>query len=136
MPKTVHYTSGLPRSCSTLLQNLLAQNPLVHATATSGVHEIMYIAKGFFKTDEFKTLPEPLDGEKLFEDFVHNGIINSFERLTDRPVVVDKCRSWIGSINLALKINPDAKFLIPVRDIRGVLSSMEKKFQAHPAHQL
>jgi len=136
MSKQIHYTSGLPRACSTLLQNLLAQNPLVHATATSGVHEIMYLSKAFFKTDEFRTLPNPLDGERLFGDFMRAGIANSFESLTDRPVVVDKCRSWIGSANLLFKLYPDAKLLIPVRDIRGVLSSMEKKFQAHPEFQL
>jgi sulfotransferase len=136
MSKIIHFTSGLPRACSTLLQNLLAQNPTCHATATSGLHEIMYLAKAFFKTDEFRATPAPLDGEQLFEDFIYNGIINSFNSLTDRPVVIDKCRSWIGSIGLVLKINPNAKFLVPVRDIRGVISSMEKKFQAHPSFQL
>jgi sulfotransferase len=136
MTKTIHYTSGLPRACSTLLQNLLAQNPEVHATATSGVHEIMYIAKGFFKTDEFRSIPNPTDGEKIFIDFMHHGIAHAFDSITDRPIVVDKCRSWIGSIGLLLKINPDAKILIPVRDIRGVLSSLEKKYQQHPEFQM
>ncbi|MFA7301909.1 MAG: sulfotransferase [Candidatus Shapirobacteria bacterium] len=134
--KTVHYTSGLPRACSTLLQNLLAQNPLVHATATSGVHEVMYLSKAFFKTEEFRSIPDPADGEKLFTDFMRAGISNSFDSLTDRPIVVDKCRSWIGSAGLLFKLYPDAKLLVPVRDIRGVLSSMEKKFQQHPEFQL
>lgn len=136
MPKTIHYTSGLPRACSTLLQNLLAQNPLVHATATSGVHEIMYISKAFFKTDEFRSIPQPQEGEQLFSDFMKAGIESAFDNLTDRPIVVDKCRSWIGSANLLFKLFPDAKLLVPVRDIRGVLSSMEKKFQKHPEFQL
>ena len=135
MPKTIHYTSGLPRACSTLLQNLLAQNPLVHATATSGVHEIMYISKAFFKTDEFRSLPQPQEGEQLFSNFMQAGIESAFDNLTDRPIVVDKCRSWIGSANLLFKLFPDAKLLVPVRDIRGVLSSMEKKFQKHPEFQ-
>tara|TARA_R110002050_G_scaffold146648_1_gene272095 strand:- start:3289 stop:4089 length:801 start_codon:yes stop_codon:yes gene_type:complete len=136
MPKQIHYTSGLPRACSTLLQNLLAQNPLVHATATSGVHEVMYLAKAFFKTEEFRSIPTPADGEKLFTDFMRAGIAHSFDSLTERPVVVDKCRSWIGSAGLLFKLFPDAKLLVPVRDIRGVLSSMEKKFQKHPEFQL
>lgn len=136
MSKTIHYTSGLPRACSTLLQNLLAQNPQVHATATSGVHEIMYLSKAFFKTDEFRTIPNPSEGESLFCDFMRSGITNAFESVTDRPVVVDKCRSWIGSASLLFKLFPDAKLLIPVRDIRGVLSSMEKKFQQHPEYQM
>ena len=111
MTKTIHYTSGLPRSCSTLLQNLLAQNPLVHATATSGVHEIMYLSKAFFKTEEFRSIPQPTDGEQLFSDFMRAGIEASFDNLTDRPIVVDKCRSWIGSANLLFKLFPDAKLL-------------------------
>ena len=134
--KQIHYTSGLPRSCSTLLQNLLAQNPRVHATGTSGVHEIMYLSKAFFKTEEFRTIPDPKDGEALYLDFMRAGIVNAFDNQTDRPVVVDKCRSWIGSANLLFQLFPDAKLLVPVRDIRGVLSSMEKKFQQHPGFQL
>jgi len=134
--KKIHFTSGLPRACSTLLQNLLAQNPLVHATATSGVHEIMYHSKAFFKTEEFRSILQPKDGEQLFSDFMRAGIAASFDNLTDRPIVIDKCRSWIGSANLLFKLFPDAKLLVPVRDIRGVLSSMEKKFQKHPEFQL
>jgi sulfotransferase len=133
--KQVHYTSGLPRSCSTLLQNLLAQNSLVHATATSGVHEIMYLSKAFFKTDEFRSIPNAQTGEAIFLDFMRAGIRNAFDSITDRPVVVDKSRSWIGSATLLFQLFPDAKILVPVRDIRGVLSSMEKKFQAHPGFQ-
>lgn len=136
MTKTIHYTSGLPRACTTLLQNLLAQNPRVHATATSGVHEIMYLSKAFFKTEEFRSIPQPQDGEKLFNDFMRGGIVQAFDSLTDRPVVVDKCRSWIGSANLLFQLFPDAKLLVPVRDIRGVLSSMEKKYQQHPGFQM
>jgi sulfotransferase len=134
--KTIHYTSGLPRACSTLLQCCLAQNPRVHATGTSGVHEIMYLSKAFFKTEEFRTIPDPKDGESLYLDFMRAGIVNAFDNQTDRPVVVDKCRSWIGSANLLFQLFPDAKLLVPVRDIRGVLSSMEKKYQQHPGFQL
>ena len=136
MSKTTHYTSGLPRACSTLLQNLLAQNPLVHATATSGLHEILYISKGFFKTEEFRTFPNPATGEQIFMDFMRAGISSAYDNITDRPVVVDKSRSWIGSATLLFKLFPNAKLLVPVRDIRGVLSSMEKKFQTHPEFQL
>lgn len=134
--KTIHYTSGLPRACSTLLQNLLAQNPRVHATATSGVHEIMYLSKAFFKTEEFRSIPNPEIGQTLYDDFMRHGITHAFDSLTDRPVVVDKCRSWIGSANLLFKLFPNAKLLVPVRDIRGVLSSFEKKYQSTPEFQM
>lgn len=115
--------------------NLLAQHPEVHATATSGLHEIMYIAKGYFKTEEFKSLPDPKTGETLFCDFMRAGLTTANDSLTDRPIVADKCRSWIGSAGLFFKLFPEGKMLVPVRDIRGVLSSLEKKYQAHPEFQ-
>ena len=73
MSKTIHFVSGLPRAGSTLLMNLLAQNEKVHSTATSGLHEIGYIARQFHSTEEFKTIPNPRDGETLFYDYVQGG---------------------------------------------------------------
>ena len=132
MGKIIHFVSGLPRAGSTLLMNLLAQHPQVHATATSGLHEIGYIARQFHSTEEFKTIPNPKDGETLFYDYVKGGCENAFNRLTDRPIVADKCRSWIGHLDMLFAIWPDAKVIIPVRDMRGILSSFEKKWQQHP----
>ncbi|WP_369126306.1 sulfotransferase [Methylocucumis oryzae] len=37
----IYFLAGLPRSGSTLLANLLAQNPLITATATSGVIDLL-----------------------------------------------------------------------------------------------
>jgi len=133
MSKIVHFTSGLPRACSSLLQNLLAQNPDVHATATSGVHEIGYIARGFFDTEEFKTFIDPEEGERQYLDFVRGGIRHAYDSKTERPVVVDKCRSWIGHLDQLFKVFPDAKVLVPVRDVRGILCSLEKKRRKHPS---
>src|SRR4051794_4991565 len=36
------FISGLPRSGSTLLANLLAQNPRFHASATSGILDVVF----------------------------------------------------------------------------------------------
>jgi sulfotransferase len=132
MSKTVHFVSGLPRAGSTLLMNLLAQNPKVHATSTSGLHEIGYIARQFSETEEFKTIIDPKDGETLFYDYVKGGCENAFNRLTDRPIVADKCRSWIGHLDMLFAIWPNAKVLVPVRDVRCILSSFEKKWRQHP----
>lgn len=131
--KTIHFTSGLPRACSTLLQNLLAQNPKIHATATSGIHEIGYIARDFFETEEFKTFIDPLQGEKQYFNFLRGGIRSAFDDETDRPIVIDKCRSWIGHLDQLYEVFPDAKVIVPVRDMRGILSSFEKIRMKHPS---
>jgi sulfotransferase len=129
--KKIHFLSGLPRACSTLVANLLAQNPRVHATATSPLHEIGYIARKVFQTEEVKSM-DPLEAEKLYYNYVRGGCGHAFDEITDRPVVVDKCRSWIGHLDQTFKVWPDAKIIVPVRDIRGILTSMEKKRQQHP----
>lgn len=130
--KKLIFVSGLPRSGSTLLMNLLAQNPLVHSTGTSGLHEIGYIARQFYATEEFKTLPNPKDGETLFYDYVKGGCENAFNRLTDRPIVADKCRSWLGHLDMLFAIWPDARVLVPVREMKYIISSFEKKWRKHP----
>lgn len=129
--KKIHFLSGLPRACSTLLCNLIAQNPRVHATATSQLHEIGYIARKVFQTEEAKSM-DPLVAEKMYYDYVRGGCSYAFNSVTDRPVVVDKCRSWIGHLDQTFATWPDAKIIVPVRDIRGVLTSIEKKRQKHP----
>lgn len=131
-PKTIHFLSGLPRSCSTLIQNLLAQNPKIHATATSQLHEIGYIARKVFQTEEVKSM-DPKVAEAMYFDYVRGGCAHAFNSVTDRPVVVDKCRSWIGHLDQTFKVWPEAKIIVPVRDIRGVLTSMEKKYRQHPS---
>jgi sulfotransferase len=39
--RDIFYVSGLPRSGSTLLMNLMAQNPKVFCTPTSGLNQLM-----------------------------------------------------------------------------------------------
>lgn len=131
MSKKIIFTSGLPRSCSTLLQNLLAQNPEVYATPTSPLHEIGYIARKVFQTEEAKAVGGEYM-EKMYYSYVKAGCEGAFDQITDRPVVADKCRSYIGHLDQLFKVWPDAKVLVPVRDVRGILSSMEKKRRQHP----
>ena len=51
----IFYQSSLPRAGSTLLQNILAQNPDIYATPTSGVLELIFGARANYTTSaEFK----------------------------------------------------------------------------------
>jgi len=132
MGKILHFTSGLPRSCSTLLQNLLAQNPRVHATPTSTLHEFGFQARRAFNSDVAGSANKA-ELETMYCDYIRAGCENAFNSITDRPVVVDKSRAWVGYIDQLFKVWPDAKVLVPVRDVRGIVCSMEKKFRAHPS---
>jgi sulfotransferase len=132
--KNIHYITGTPRSCSTLLCNILAQNPKFHSTASSGLIDLIYPArKNLSDLGEFKSM-NPQDAENMFCDWARGGISNAFNSLTDRPVVFDKGRSWIGYLDLLFNLFPDAKVIVPIRDVRGILTSMEKIRRKHPAY--
>ena len=133
MSKKIHFVSGLPFSASTLLVNTLAQNPKVHGTITSMLHEIGYIARQSLQTEEAKCFKNPNDAENMYLHYVRGGCAHAFDSQTDRPIVVDKGRSWIGHLDQTFQTWPDAKIIVPVRDIRGVLASMERRRRKHPS---
>jgi sulfotransferase len=118
-----HFISGLPRSGSTLLANILAQNPRFHAEGTSGIMDIMFgVRNQWDNLIEFKATPNE-DGKKR----VLKGILDSYYSNIDKPVVFDKCRGWTSLIEMAeYALDEKVKILVPVRDMRDVLSSMEK----------
>ena len=55
MEQKIFFQSSLPRSGSTLLQNILAQRDDMYATPTSGVLELLYGARAnYTDSPEFK----------------------------------------------------------------------------------
>ena len=55
MVEKVFFNASLPRAGSTLLQNVLMQNPDIYATQSSGVVEFLLNARTLYSTgDAFK----------------------------------------------------------------------------------
>lgn len=120
---TYHFISGLPRSGSTLLCNILAQNPRFHTTGTSGIMDVMFgVRNQWNNLVEFKAAPnEPAKLRVL------RGILENFYGDVEKPVVFDKCRGWLSLIEMIeFVLGHKAKILVPVRDMRDVLASFEK----------
>jgi sulfotransferase len=127
--KKICFTTGLPRSGTTLFQNILAQNPNFYASGTSGMLELIYGArKNFTDLPEFKSQDIDLMN-KSFKSFCLGGCQGWYDGLTDRPVCFDKSRGWIHYYEFLASFIPNPKVLFVVRDIRGCLSSLEKKFR-------
>lgn len=121
--KQYYFISGLPRSGSTLLSNILAQNPRFQTGSTSGIMDIIFTVKNIWdKLIEFQATPNN-EGKKR----VLKGILESFYADSEKPVVFDKCRGWLAYLEMAEAIvGKKVKVLVPVRDIRDILSSFEK----------
>lgn len=121
--KTYYFISGMPRAGSTLLANVLAQNPRFHTTQTSGIMDVMFgVRNQWDRLVEFQAHPD--EAAKLR---VLRGILENFYADVDKPVIFDKSRGWLSLLEMAEAIlGHKAKVLVPVRDVRDVLASFEK----------
>ena len=52
-----------------------------------------------------------------------------YSAITDRPIVIDKNRGWAHYYEWVEQWNPDPKIICMVRDIRSIISSMEKVYR-------
>ncbi len=132
MKKNIHFISGFPRSGSTLLCNILAQNPRFRTTATSGIMDVIFGVRNNWDTlVEFQANPNEEAKQRVMR-----GMLQSYFADTEHPVVFDKCRGWVSLLEMAeMLIGKKAKVLVPVRDIRDVLASFEKIHRAQSAAQ-
>lgn len=132
MVKQVIFNASLPRAGSTLLQNVLMQNPNIYSTPTSGVIEFLLNARTIYSSGDAFKAQDPKEMEKAFRSFCVNGLYGYFNALTDRPYVVDKSRAWLGNFRFANFIQPGSKAIVMVRDLRGIFASMEKNYRKNP----
>jgi sulfotransferase len=132
MKQTIFYQSSLPRAGSTLLQNIMGQNPQIHATPTSGMIDLILGAKiGYNGNHEAKA--GDLDMWKTgFYAFCREGLKGYTQNLTNKPYILDKSRAWGSHYSLINEINPNPKILFMVRDLRAIFASLEKKFRQNP----
>jgi len=128
----IFFQSSLPRSGSTILQNILGQNPDFYVTPTSGLLELWYGARNNYTNNpEFKAQDKELM-KNAFLAFCREGMFGYFNAITEKKYVIDKSRGHgihYDFINLFYK-NP--KIICMVRDLRDIYASMEKKFRANP----
>src|SRR3984885_11744275 len=132
VPK-IFYQSSMPRAGSTLLQNILAQNPDFYVTPTSGLLELVFGARlNYTNSPEFKA-QDSAAMKKAFLAFSQAGMEAYFKALTDKPYIIDKSRGWGVHFDLLnLIFDEEPKIICMVRDLRQILASMEKKFRQNP----
>lgn len=126
--KTIHFISGLPRSGSTCLANILCQNPRFHATATSGIVDVLYAARNIFSTNTpFLAMKEEMLDRKTLNVF--KGILHGYFADVENPVCFEKSRGAEAHMEMYEKIlGRRPKVICCVRDLREVLASFEKLY--------
>lgn len=112
--------SGIPRSGSQVLASVLNQHPLIHATTTSPIVDMINIFSDHWPKISGAVTAVP---QQQFANMIA-GLIHGAYKHVDRPVIVDKNRQWprvIPLLNTALGNKP--KIICTVRPIVEILSS-------------
>lgn len=127
--KTLHFIAGLPRSGSTMICNILKQNPKVHAVAVSGLATV------------FNSIHMNWDGVEFHKEYpnqqaklnVLNATLNSYHEHIDKPIIFDKDRMWVSKISLIESVTQSqVKILCCVRNPAEILASFEKIRRNNP----
>jgi sulfotransferase len=129
-----HFISGLPRSGSTLLAAVLAQNPRFRAGMTSPVGSLVHAVLGQVTAgSEFAQTVSTAQRRRLLR-----GLFDSFYGVDDpadagpAEIVFDTNRHWCSKLPLVLDLFPDARIIACVRNVAWVMDSLETLYRANP----
>jgi len=121
--KNYYFISGLPRSGSTLLCNILAQNPDFYVSkSTSGCHDVLFGIR-----NQWDRLVEHQAGGIDYDQLkrVLRSALDSYHN-TDKNMVWDKGRGWLSVLEMAqFVLGSDIKVIVPVRNVNEILASFE-----------
>jgi len=125
--KTVYFVCGLPRSGSTLLMNILGQNPRCYVTPTSGIMEVLVQTRNIWDRIAAFRAARREEGEAIKLNVLRSILRGYFDH-TERPVCFDKGRLWMEHFEMAAALlggREKVKALVTVRDLREVVASFE-----------
>jgi len=131
----IHFITGIPRSGSTLLCNILNQNPAFYASSTSPLPAIVQSMVSIFSTSQeiqAAMIRDEKGTEVVLNAMVKNVIHTWYWSKSKENIIFDKSRGWSFNSLLIAKIFPDAKIIACVRDLRGVFGSVEKQHAKNP----
>jgi len=121
--KQLNICTGLPRTGSTVLMNILQQNPKIFTTATDPLPGIIH---NKLLIDSRYTEPFQAMSTEQADNAVHGMVMGAvggwYGGLTKKEIVVSKSRDWSAIYYLF----PSSKILVTVRDLRDIVESFNK----------
>lgn len=118
--------AGVPRSGSSLLCNVLRQNPEFYVGATTALPEMLAGIQAVMSASEvFKSelIADAVANDRLLR--AYRGCIEAWRPDTHK-VWFSKSRAWPVLLPLVRELYPESKVILCVRDLRAVVGSIEK----------
>lgn len=132
MPPHFIGVTGLPRAGSTLLCQMLAQHPEVHCEGhSSPLCNALLGIRRMVSDDQFflSQLDHSFDAGYAHLASAMQGFLRGWHHDCEKKAVVDKNRAWLHAIELLLKIAPEAKLVVCVRELGQIYGSIEAQHQ-------
>tara|TARA_R110000824_G_scaffold353996_1_gene541075 strand:+ start:660 stop:1478 length:819 start_codon:yes stop_codon:yes gene_type:complete len=129
----IFFNSSMPRSGSTLLQNILGQNPDTHVTPTDGGLELLYGARVNYTNNAEFNAQDPEQMQAAWRGFCKGGLEGYAAGLSNKPNTCIKSRGigeqfdWFSNF-----MGEDPKVIVMVRNVKSILASHEKMFRTNP----
>ena len=121
----LHYCLGLPRTCSSVIMNILNENPRIFTTGTCCMPYLIEACQQRSNdVSEFMSLDKDVL-QNSYINFLRQGMRGWFEAMTDKPIVFSKSRQWSEFFPHTFAIDPNSKYLVIVRDLRDIICSFE-----------
>lgn len=118
--QTLFFLSGLPRSGSTILGNVLNQNQLIYTTTVSPLNELLFAVNQ--KLQEFN-IQYTYNIEETSSN-IYSALAANFHRHINKNYIIDKHRSWPQNIPSIIKyITKNPKIIVTYRPIPEIITS-------------
>ena len=128
----LHYCLGLPRTASSLIMNILNENPRIFTTGTCCMPYFVDACQlRSNQVSEFIALDKDVL-HKSYINFLRQGMKGWFEAMTDKPIVFSKSRIWAEQFPHTFAIDPNSKYLVIIRDLRDIICSFDSLQWKYP----
>ncbi len=129
MQNGIHFISGLPRSGSTLLAAILAQNPRLHAGMSSPVGGLFRrLLGGMSPQNEFAVAMT----DEQRKDVLRGLFENYYKDIHPTKIVFDTNRFWCSKMGAVAALFPEARVIACVRDLAWIMDSFERILRKNP----
>jgi sulfotransferase len=131
LPNFVGVT-GLPRAGSTLLCQFLSMHPDIYCEGQSSpLCNSLLATRRMISDDQFMLAQLDNNFEKSYAHLqgAMTGFLRGWYGDCGKPVVVDKNRAWLHCIETLLKLAPEAKLIICLRELGQIYGSIEAQHQ-------
>lgn len=124
--------TGLPRAGSTLLCQFLAMHPDIECEGQSSpLCNTLLGIRHMVSDDQFMLAQLDHSFESSYGHLqgAMEGFLRGWHKNCDKPVVVDKNRAWLHCIELVLKLAPETKMIVCLRELGQIYGSIEAQHQ-------